>query len=132
MTDEKSIEEPEQPERPAEAKRGGYGWLGVVVAVLFGLFYAYYLWQAVATFFALPAFYDNFGYGAANVPWWLLWTGMLIPPIVFAVAFVIGHRHSPAGRAVVFFVGLAVVAGLGLGVLALESVLRAAIVALPN
>jgi hypothetical protein len=111
-----------------EAKRGRYGWLSLVVAALFGLFYAYDLWEAVSPFVALPAFYDAFGYGSENVPWWLLWIGVLIPPAVFAVAFGIGARLNVLGKFVVFLVGLAVVAAASLGIVALEDVLRPEII----
>ena len=98
--------------------------LGLVVAAQFGLFYAYDLWEAVSPFVALPAFYDAYGYGSENVPWWLLWIGVLIPPVVYAVAFSIGIRHNLVGKLLIFLVGLAVVAALSIGVVALEDVLR--------
>jgi hypothetical protein len=111
-----------------EAVRGRYGWLSLVVAAIFGLFYAYDLWEGVSNLVALPAFYDAFGYGSENVPWWLLWIGVLIPPIVFVLAFVIGRRRNVGAKALVFLVGLAIVAGLGLGILGLEELLRPVVV----
>lgn len=130
MTDEKSIAASENPideviaDDAREAGRGRYGWLSLVVALAFGLFYAYDLWEGVSNLVALPAVYDFYGYGAENVPWWLLWIGVLIPAVVFAIAFVGGRRRNVFGKALVFFVGLTVVAGLSLGVAALEDVLR--------
>lgn len=107
-----------------EAGRGRYGWLSLIVAAIFGLFYAYFTWTAVANLVALPAVYDAVGIGAENVPWWLLWAGVLIPPVAFGIAFVVGRRRNVFGKALVFLVGLAVTAGLGIGVLALEDVFR--------
>lgn len=107
-----------------ETARGRYGWLSLIVAALFGLFYAYDLWEAVSNMVALPGFYDAAGFGSENVPWWLLWIGVIIPIVIFVLAFVLGRRSNVAVKALIFFVGLAVAAGFGLGVLGLEDVLR--------
>jgi hypothetical protein len=107
-----------------EAKRGRYGWLSLVVAALFGLFYAYDLWEAVSNLVALPSVYDEVGIGAENVPWWLLWSGVIIPVLVFVLAFVLGRRQNVFAKALIFLLGLAIVAGLSIDVLAAEEVLR--------
>jgi hypothetical protein len=111
-----------------KASRGRYGWLSIVVAALLGLFYAYDIWEAVSNLIALPAFYEAYGYGAENVPWWLLWIGVAIPPIGFIVALVVGRRRNVLVKALIFIVGLAVVAGLSIGILGLEEILRPEIV----
>jgi hypothetical protein len=107
-----------------QARRGRYGWLSLAVAGVFGIFYAYDLWEAIGNLVNLPVFYSAFGLDSAQLPWWLLWVGVLIPPAVFAAAFLIGRRHPLSVKALVFFAGLAVVAALSLGVIALEQVLR--------
>jgi hypothetical protein len=109
----------------AETKRGRYGWLSLVVAAIFGLFYAYDIWEAIGNLVALPGLYSALG--LEPVPWWLLIVGVLIPPAVFLVAFWIGRKHNIGAKALVFLLGLAVVACLSLGVLALEVVLRPAL-----
>jgi hypothetical protein len=101
-----------------EAKRGRYGWLSLVVAALFGLFYAYDLWEALGNLFNLPVAYGALGIGD-RVPWLLLWTGVLVPPVVFAVSVLVGRRRNVLARALIFLVGLAVVAALTLATLAL-------------
>ncbi len=111
-----------------EATRGRYGWLSLVVAAIFGLFFAYDVWAAVGNMIALPDFYDVGGFGAENVPWWLLWIGVLIPIAAFGIAFVIGRRRNVGIKALVFLAGLAVAAGLGIGILGLEDVLRPEVV----
>ena len=111
-----------------EASRGRYGWLSLIVAAIFGLFYAYDMWEAIGNMVNLPGFYDQLGIGSGSVPWWLLWIGVLIPPVVFVVAFVVGRTRNVGVKALVFLVGLAVSAGLGIGVLGLEDVLRAVVV----
>jgi hypothetical protein len=109
--------------------RTPYGWLSVFIATVFGLLYAYDLWEAVSNLVALPLFYDAYGYGSENVPWWLLWIGVLIPVAVFVVALLAGRHRTVFARALIFLVGLAVVAGLSIGVLALEELLRPVLVA---
>ena len=115
-------------EDATQAKQGRYGWLSTIVAGIFALIYAYSVWQAIGNLVALPAFYDQAGLGSANVPWWLLWVGIVIPIAVFALAFVVGRKRNVFGKALIFIVGLGVTAGLGIGVIALESVLRPVLV----
>jgi len=111
-----------------EAKRGRYGWLSLVVAALFGLFFAYDLWEAVSNLVSLPSVYDAVGIGSENVPWWLLWSGVLIPILIYVLAFVLGRRQNVFAKALIFLLGLAVVAGLSMGVLAVEEVLRPTVI----
>ena len=115
-----------------EAKRGRYGWLSLVVAAIFGLFYAWNVWQSVATMFVLPQFYDAYGYGAENVPWWLLWVGVAVPIVAFLLAFVIGRHSNVLVKALVFLAGLAVTSALGIAIIALEGVLRPVVLVLPG
>jgi hypothetical protein len=130
MSDTGSISESDNPieavvaDDAAQATRGRYGWLSLIVAFLFALFYVYDLWEAVGTMFALPAFYDAYGIGAEYVPWWLLWIGVLLPITVYLIAFIGGRRRNVFGKALIFLVGLAVVAGFSLGVIAFEEILR--------
>lgn len=105
-----------------ESKRGRYGWLSLVVAALFGLFYAYDVWEAIGNLFGVPAAYAALGLDT-YIPWWLLWVGVLVPPVVFALAVFVGRRRNVLERALIFVVGLAVVAGLTLAVIALGDAL---------
>lgn len=134
MSDTGSIAESDNPieavvaDDAAQATRGRYGWLSLVVAFLFALLYAYDLWEAVGNLIQLPIVYDAYGFGSENVPWWLLWIGVLIPLAIYIAAFVGGRRRNVFGKALIFVVGLALVAGLSIGVLALEEVLRPVLV----
>jgi len=113
------------------ANRSRYGWLSLIVAALLGLLYAYDVWEAIGNMINLPAFYDALGVGSKNVPWWLLWIGAVIPIAVYVLAFAVGRRRNVGAKAVVFIVGLALSAGLGIGVLAVEDVLRPIVVVVP-
>ncbi|HEX4443084.1 MAG TPA: bacitracin resistance protein [Galbitalea sp.] len=81
-----------------------YGWPSVLVAAVFGILYAYVLWQAVEDLIQLPA---QFG---SVTPWWLLILDIVVPVAAFVVAFFVGRRRSLGGRALLFLVGLALVA----------------------
>ena len=107
-----------------ESARGRYGWLSLVVAALFGLFYAYDLFEAVSNLLGLPAYYDAAGLGSENIPWAVLWLGVVLPIALFLLAFIIGRRRNVGQKAVIFLLGLALSAGLAIGVLALEEQLR--------
>ena len=105
-----------------EAKRGRYGWLSLIVAALFGLFYAYDVWEAIGNLFGVPTEYSALGL-ADRTPWWLLWLGVAVPPIIFAAAVLFGRRYNVFGKALIFVVGLAVVAALTFAIFALGTAL---------
>ena len=104
------------------AKRGKLGWLTLTIAALFGLFFAYDLWEAIENAIQLPQLYaqlESVGLGAREVPWLLIWLGILIPPVAYGVAFLVGLRHNVFGKALVFVLALVLVAALSLSVNAL-------------
>ena len=103
--------------------------VSIVVAAAFGIFYSYDLWEAISTLVALPQFYDAYGLDASYVPWWLLWLGVLIPPVLFVLAVLIGRGRSEFGKALILLVGLTLVAGLSLSAIALEQWLRPELIA---
>lgn len=129
VSEEKSIADADDPveavieDDAAQATRGRYGWLSLTVAALFGLVYAYFLWQAVSLLVQLPTNLAALGLGGDRIPWWLLILGVLIPPIVFGVAAAVGRKQNVGRKAVIFVVGLAIVSGLGLSVIALTYIL---------
>ena len=123
MTDEKPVAD-EPIDDTKEITRERYGWLSLVVAGLFALFFAYDVWEAVDNLISLPRFYEASALDPAGLPWWLLWIGVIVPVAVFVAAFIIGRRRNVGEKAVIFFVGLAVSSGLGLGAIALESIIR--------
>jgi hypothetical protein len=112
----------EQAPTPIRVTR--LGPLGVAIAISFGLVYAYDLWEAIAPLLDLPAVYAAVGLDPAAVPWWPLIIGVAIVPIVFALALFIGLRRSAWEKALLYLVGLAVVACSSLVVIAVEAVVR--------
>jgi len=104
------------------AARGRLGWLSLTVAIVFGLLYAYDLWEAVNNAIELPKQYaalETLGVEVGEVPWTLIIANMLIPPAIYLLAFVLGMRRNVFGKAVLFAVGLALVAVLTLDIIAI-------------
>ena len=104
------------------ARRGRLGWLSLTVAALFGLFFAYDLWEAIENAIEVPKLYaqlDAVGLPAGDVPWLLIWIGILIPPLAYGGAFLVGLRQNLGGKVLVFLLGLVLVAALSLSVNAL-------------
>jgi hypothetical protein len=101
------------------ARRPG-GLPAVALALGFAVLYAYDLWEAVSNAVSLPQVYSLYGLDTAEVPWVLLVAGMLLPVVVFAVAAVLGRGRALPARALLFAVGLALVAVLSLDLVAIQ------------
>ncbi len=107
-----------------DSSRGRFAWLSTAVAIVFGFVYAYYLWDAVRNLVELPGFYELIELTTADVPWWLLTVGLLMPIAVYVAAFLVGRHRSVLAKSLIFLVGLGAVATLSLSLVALEAVLR--------
>lgn len=122
------------PDRAAEAvgatRAPRNAWLHVAIAILFGLFYAYDLFEAIANTFGVSAqiaAYNktaaSFGLDPVAVPWTVLIAGMLLPPVVYVVAYLIGRRWQVLRQALVFLLGLATIAAVTLSLTTVAGVL---------
>ena len=109
-----------QQTEPTVARAPGYDVRSIIVAAVFALFFAYDLWEAVSTAIALPASYDAIGLDPATIPWWLVALYVLVPPLAFVLAILVGRRQTVLGRVLAFAVALAVSAALSLGLIALQ------------
>lgn len=98
----------------------------LVVAAVFALLYAYDIWEAISNLVEVPVLYAALGFDAASVPWVLLILGVVLPPVVFALALLVGRRRSLGMLALLLLLGLAIVAGASLGIIAFEAALRPA------
>jgi len=88
-------------------------WLIVTISVLFGLFYAYFVWNAVDFLVqAASGAQPLNGYG-----WFVLLLSVLFPLLAFGVAFAIGWRRTWWQFALVLLTGLSVVAVFWLNIL---------------
>ena len=121
MTDETVSETPKTADaRPVARSR--FGWPSAAIALVFAVLYGYDLWEAITNAIELPRQYAEIaklGIPVGDVPWTLIIANMLIPPVVFLFALVLGRRRSTFGRAVFFAVGLALVAVLSLDIIAI-------------
>jgi cation transport ATPase len=83
---------------------GKLGWLSITVAIVFGLFYVYAFFVAISDIVDWSI--------SSNAPWGFLIAALLLPVVVFAAAFWVGLRRNIFGKALVFILGLVVVAAL--------------------
>ena len=125
---------PAEPELPATAATleatvtapapARLSWTVIAVAAPFAVLYVYYVWDAVRSLLELPGYYLSIGLTRAQVPWWLLFLALVVPIAAYAIAWLVGRGRKPLIRALVFAVGLCVVACLTLTTIGLEAVLR--------
>ncbi len=102
------------------------GWLAIAIAILFGLFYVYDLFEAVSNVVGVTSQIDLYNQARAVVkldpvpiPWVWLVIDVLLAPVVFTLAFIIGRRRPPLLRVLLFLIGLTLVAATTLSVEAL-------------
>lgn len=109
-------------ESPRPAKKGiRVSWPMLIVASLFGLVYAYDLFEAASNLFGVTgqfAEYNSFaeenGLQPRAVPWAVLIPNLLLAPVGFIIALLLGRRRNLAIRALLLAVGLCVTAAMSL------------------
>lgn len=84
-------------------------WLAVVIAAVTGLFYAYDVWEAVGNLVGLNLYADSLGVGLTAYGVVVLIIGVVLPFLVYAIAFWLGRRCGPLGQLALFVVGYALV-----------------------
>jgi hypothetical protein len=101
-------------------------WANIAIAAGLAILLGWDLWEALGNLVGLQPFYGAMGIGP-NVPWILLWLGVLLP-IAAAVLAVILWRRWPgfAERLAIMVLAWAVVAGMSLSLGAIEQAWRAA------
>ena len=112
------IEKTPEVETPVAVKPG-ISVLSLVTAGLFLLAYAYFVYQAVQNLIELPKSYNAIGL-SDSVPWVLLIVGLIIPILLYVVAFAVGLRRGALDKAIIFVMGLAVAAGWGYAIVAIH------------
>lgn len=91
-------------------------WLVVTIAAFFGLFFAYDLWEAVGNLVGLNVAAQSLDTQLSGFGWAVLIAGVVLPILVYAIAFWLGRARGGAARAVLFLVGLCLVAVLSLDI----------------
>ncbi len=98
---------------------------GLVITVFVALL-GWDLWEALGNLVGLQPFYEAMGIGA-NVPWILLWLGVLLPVTAVVLSLILWRSWSGATeRLAIMVVAWAVVAGMSLSLAAIEQAWRAA------
>ncbi|MFT4221137.1 MAG: bacitracin resistance protein [Microbacterium sp.] len=89
-------------------------WAVATIAGGFGLFYAYVVWNAVT----LLVYQASGVLGINGLGWTVLLIAVLLPIVVYAIAFAVGWRRRALPFAAVLFAGLCLVAAFWINVLA--------------
>ena len=96
-------------------------WPTLIVASLFGILYAYDLFEAASNLFGVTAqlaeynaFATENDLAVRSVPWAVLIANLLLAPIGFVGALVLGRRRNLAVKALVLVAGLCVTAAVSL------------------
>ena len=97
------------PTRPATPL-----WLAVTIAVLFGVLYAYDVWEAVRDLVGMTMLVGDLGVSFAGVGIGILIAALLVPLVVFGLAFWLGRHRNPFVQIVLFLTGYALVQALTL------------------
>ena len=94
-------------------------WLAVTIAVLFGVLYAYDVWEAVGNLVGLNLQAASLGISLSGVGLALLIVALVLPFLVFGIAFWLGRRRGPIQQVVLFLAGYAAVQAITFGLTAL-------------
>jgi hypothetical protein len=89
-------------------------WLAVTIAVLFGVLYAFDVWEAVRDLVGMTMLVGDLGVSFAGIGIGILIAALLVPLIVFGIAFWLGRRRGPLAQIVLFLTGYALVQALTL------------------
>lgn len=90
-------------------------WLAVTIAVLFGVLYAYDVWEAVGNLVGLNLQASSLGISLTGVGITLLVIALVLPFVVFGVAFWLGRHRGPIQQVVLFLAGYAAVQAITFG-----------------
>lgn len=106
--------------------RARYGWASIAIAIIFGLFYAYDLFSAISNVVGVTSQIGNYNAQRAVVkldpvaiPWVWLVVDLVAPPVLYAVAFILGRRRTIVERFVIFLIGFGALSALALSLVAL-------------
>ena len=89
----------------------------ILVPVVFAVLFAFALVMPVSDLLALPAVYEAYGIGGA-VPWPLLVLAVVVPPVLYVAALLLGRGRTPFARALILTVALAASFALYFGLVA--------------
>lgn len=96
-------------------------WLPVVVLVAFGLFFSYDLFEGISNAIAVVQsvnanneFIEGTGVAPFEIPWIPVAAYVLVAPVFFTIAALLGRGRSLGTRALILLTGLAATSAFGL------------------
>lgn len=93
-------------------------WLLLTIAASFGLFYAYDVWEAVGNLVGLNLQAQSLDTQLSGFGWAVLIFGVLLPVLVYALAYWLGRNRAFGVQALTLLVGLCAVAAASLNMAA--------------
>ena len=93
----------------------------LLIAAAFGLLFAYFVYQAVGNLIELPKSYEAIGL-SESVPWVVLVLGLVVPILLYVIAFAIALRQKLVNTAIIFLMALVTVAAFSYGIVAIHRV----------
>ena len=98
-------------------------WLTLIAVVALGFLYTYYEWEAISSLLILPGLYAQNQIVVSSSLWTLLIAGVVLPPVIFVAALLVGRRRALVERVLIVFIGFVVVAATSLGILDLSGLI---------
>ncbi|WP_104084291.1 bacitracin resistance protein [Cryobacterium sp. Y11] len=98
----------------ATTRRRPPKWLMLTIAVVFGLFYAYDVWEAIGNLVGLNLQAQSLDTQLSGFGWTVLIIGVLLPVLVYALAYWIGRNRAFGVQALTLLVGLCASAAVSL------------------
>lgn len=101
----------------SERRRLAPRWLTLTIASLFALFYAYEMWEAIGNLVGLNLTAQSLDTQLSGFGWGVLIVAVLLPLLIYGIAFWLGRWRGALAQGVLFFVGLGLVAVLSFDIL---------------
>jgi hypothetical protein len=99
-------------------------WLLLSIALFLGLFYAYDVWEAVGNLVGLNLLAQSLDTQLSGFGWAVLIFGVVLPVLVYALAYWLGRNRAFGVQALTLLVGLCAVAAVSLDVTVVFSIGR--------
>ena len=96
------------------ARRRPPRWLLLTIALFLGLFYAYDVWEAIGNLVGLNLQAQSLDTQLSGFGWAVLIFGVLLPILVYALAYWLGRNRAFGVQALTLLVGLCAVAAVSL------------------
>ncbi|WP_104130282.1 bacitracin resistance protein [Cryobacterium sp. N21] len=99
-------------------------WLLLAIAIFFGLFYAYDVWEAIGNLALLNLLAQSLDTQLSAFGWTVLIFAVILPILVYALAYWLGRNRAFGVQALTLLVGLCAVAAVSLDLGAVFSLAR--------